>query len=218
MRILASFLFIWIASTSPVLAQNAQIGNPAINFPRPGDVLQGVVAITGSDDITGFTAAEVSFTYADDPTGTWFFIALANLPVTNDTVAAWDTTTITDGNYVLRLRVSLQDGSTRETTVSGLRVRNYTPIETPTPTAIVATATVPTATIPTVIVPTPVAPSATFTPTITMTPSPFPTPTRMPDNPAILAPINVYTSILYGGLAVILSFSLFGLYLWLRRK
>jgi hypothetical protein len=213
MRILARLLFILVTLASPVLAQTAQIGNPAINLPRPGDVLQGVVAITGSDDVPGFISGEVSFTYADDPTGTWFLISLLSQPVTFDRLATWDTTVITDGNYVLRLRVSLADGSTRETIVSGLRVRNYTPIETPTPTA-----TVPTATVPTAILPTPVAPTATPTPTITMTPTPFPTPTRMPNNPATLAPSDVSSSIVYGGLAVILSFILFGLYLWLRRK
>jgi hypothetical protein len=210
MRILACSLCIWFALAFPVLAKTTPTGNPAIDSPRPGDVLQGIVTISGSDDVAGFISAEVSFTYSGDPTGTWFLISLTNQPVNNNWLATWDTTIITDGNYVLRLRVSLADGSTRETTVPGLRVRNYTPIETHTPTAIVPTAILPTATAPTAT-PTPL-------PTITMTPSPFPTPTMMPNNPATLAPTDVYTSILYGGLAVILVFILFGFYLWLRRK
>jgi hypothetical protein len=198
MRILACSLFFWVILASPVLAHNTQTGDPVIAVPRPGDVLQGVVTIAGSSDVTGFASAEVAFGYADDPTGTWFLIATSSQPVSNDTLVAWDTTVITDGDYVLRLRVYLTDGSFRETLVSGLRVRNYTPVETPTPT------------IP--------APEATPLPTITPTATPFPTPTALPRNPATLAPMDVSASILYGGLAAILIFVIIGIYLWLQRK
>ncbi len=183
---------------SPILAQNAQFGDPAIVAPRPGDVLQGVVTVTGSSDVNGFVSAEISFTYADDPTGTWFLVAANGQPVFNDTLAAWDTTVITDGDYVLRLRVFLTDGSTRDAVVSGLRVRNYTPVETPTPV--------------------PVAPEATALPTITPTATPFPTPTALPRNPAELAPTDVSVSIFYGGLAAILAFVIVGIALWLRKS
>jgi hypothetical protein len=213
MRILVNYLFLGIALASPVLIQNTQTGDPAIYSPRPGDVLQGVIPITGTSDITGFFSTEVSFTYADDPTGTWFLINLTTQPVTNDKLATWDTTVITDGNYLLRLHVTLEDGSIRETIVSGLRVRNYTLIETSTPTPVAPTATVPTA-----VMPTAVAPTATPLPTITLTPTPFPTPTSLPSNPATLAPADVYRSVLYGAVSVILAFFLFGTYLWLRRK
>jgi hypothetical protein len=205
MRILANLLFLWITLAPPVPALRIQTRNPVINLPRPGDVIQGVMMITGSDDVAGFVSAEISFAYSGDPTGTWFLISLLDQPVSNNWLATWDTTVITDGNYDLRLRVNLADGSRREITVPSLRVRNYTPIETPTPTPIVPTAILATTT-------------PTSLPTITMTPSPFPTPTRMPNNPATLTPSNVYTSIIFGGLAVILAFSLIGLYLGLRRK
>jgi hypothetical protein len=167
------------------------------------------VTITGSDDVAGFVSAEISFAYAGDPTGTWFLIGVSEQSVSSDKITTWDTTVITDGNYVLRLRVILADGSFRESTMSGLRVRNYTPIETPTPTA---TAIIIEAT------PTEIIPEATPTPTITLTPPPFPTPTMLPTNPATLAPMDIPTSLSYGGLAVIISFLFFGLYLWLRRK
>jgi hypothetical protein len=212
MRILACTFLIWITLAFPALVQNAQTGSPVINSPRPGDVLQGVITIAGSDDLVGFVSAEVSFTYADDPTGTWFLIASMNLPDTDGMLTTWDTTVITDGNYVLRLRVNLTDGSAQETTVPGLRVRNYTPVETPTPAALVATATFPTAIFLTAI------PTATIIPTITITPTPFPTPTPMPNNPATLTFSDLYTSIFHGGMAVIISFILVGLYIWLRRK
>ena len=197
MRILASSLFFWMVLASPVLVSHARSGDPVIVAPRPGDVLQGAVTIVGSSDVTGFASAEVSFAFADDPTGTWFLITMNSQPV-GTTLATWDTTVITDGNYVLRLRVTLTDGSLREAIVSGLRVRNYTPVETPTPTAFV--------------------PEATPLPTIPSTPTPFPTPTALSHNPATLAPADVSTSFLYGGLAAILTFFIISLYLWLRRK
>lgn len=198
MRILACSLFFGMALASSVLARNAQFGDPVIVAPRPGDVLQGVVIIAGSSDVTGFVSAEISFTYANDPTGTWFLIAMNSQSVFNDRLATWDTTVITDGDYVLRLHVFLTNGSSREALVSGLRVRNYTLVETPTPMAF--------------------APEATPLPTIAPSATSFPTPTALPRNPAALAPTDVYASILYGGLAAILTFVIVGTCLWLRRK
>jgi len=92
----------------------------------------------------------------------------------------------------------LSDGNTRETIVSGLRVRNYTPVETLTPIPLAPEAT----------------PLSTFTPTAT----PFPTPTSLPRNPATFAPTDVSVSILYGGLGAILIIIIIGIYLYLRRK
>ena len=198
MRILACALLFWIVLAAPALRQNALPGDPVIAAPRPGDVLQGFVQIDGSSAVPGFVSADVSFTYTGDSTGTWFLIATNNQPVTADTLATWDTTVITDGEYGLRLRVTLTDGNSRETIVSGLRVRNYTPVETPTPTAIV--------------------PEATPLPTITPTSTPYATPTVLPHNPAVLAPRDVSASIFYGGMAAFLIFAIICVYLWLRRK
>jgi len=198
MRMLACSILFGLVVASSVLVRNAQFGDPVIVAPRPGDVLQGVVTIAGSSDVTGFGSAEISFTYTDDPTGTWFLISKNSQPIFNERLASWDTTVITDGDYVLRLRVYLIDGSFHEVLVSGLRVRNYTPVETPTPMAIAPKAT----------------PLATFTPTAT----PLPTPTALPRNPAVLAPTDISASIIYGGLAAILIFVVISIYLWLRRK
>ena len=195
---LTCLLMFFSILASPVLERTAQFGDPAIIEPRPGDVLQGVVAITGSTDIDGFASAEISFTYTDDPTGTWFLIGKQDQPAFNEPLATWDTTVITDGNYVLRLRVFLTDGSTRNAVVSDLRVRNYSPIETPTSV--------------------PLAPEATPLPTVTPTSTPLPTPTSLPVNPASLAPTDVSSSILYGGLAAILVFVVIGVLFWMRRK
>jgi hypothetical protein len=221
MRILACSLFLGMVLASPVLARNAQLGDPVIISPRLGDALQGVVSITGSTDVSGFFSAEVSFIYADDPNGVWSLIAMSSQPVFNESMATWDTTVITDGEYGLRLRVYLTDGSSREALVSGLRVRNYTPVEPPTPIALAPDATrISTISMTATPFPTPTALDAELTPLLTITPTatPFPTPTAFPHNPAALAPTDVSASILYGGMAALLIFVIVGIYLWLRRK
>ncbi len=156
------------------------------------------MTIRGSSSVTGFQSSEVDFTYTGDPTGTWFLISQSSQPVDSGTLATWDTTTITDGNYNLRLRIILNDGSNMDVIISNLRVRNYTPVETPTPA-------------PTVIEP-------TLTPTDTITPTPFPSPTPLPVNPAVLTPADISASFVYGGVAACVLIIIFGLYLWLRRK
>ncbi len=104
-----------------------------IASPLGGEALQGVVPIGGTTDLPGFRSAEVAFAYQADPTGTWFIIQQSSTPVKDGALAAWDTTTITDGEYKLRVQVFLAEGQVLESTVTGLRVRNYTPIETSTP-------------------------------------------------------------------------------------
>jgi len=176
----------------------AQQNTPLITSPSPGDVLQGVIPITGSSQVDGFVSAQIAFSFTGDPTGTWFRIATGSQPVQDGTLAVWDTTNISDGVYDMRLRVLNADGKTLDVVVSGLRVRNYTPVETPTPTAFI--------------------PAATPLPTPTATPTPYPTPTVLPPNPAMLSSKDVSVGIGYGGLAAILVFLLLGMYLWLRRK
>ncbi len=177
----------------------AQVENGAvITSPTSGEAVQGLVPILGSTDLPGFVTSEVAFGYAGETTSTWFLISTIDHPVLSGLLATWDTTSITDGNYVVRLRVHLNDGSMRELTVPNLRVRNYTLVETPTPE--------------------PTAVKPTLLPTLTLTPTQFPTPTLLPTNQAVLTPTDVTMSIGIGGLGAIVLFSILGIYLWLRRK
>jgi hypothetical protein len=189
-------LIIYLASIA-VSSVAAQTG-PLVISPRQGDALQGVVIIKGTTDLKGFVSAEVDFAYTGDPTVTWFLVATSNQRVNLDTLATWDTTSITDGNYVLRVRVYLKDGSILDAAVSNLRVRNYTPVETPTP------------------APTALQPTVTMTPTLTSTP--FPSPTPLPNNAAVLTPVDVSKSIAYGGLGAVLFLIVLGIYLGMRRR
>jgi hypothetical protein len=181
----------------------AQTGAPSITFPAAGQSLRGAVNVTGTSAVDGFFAAEVAFAYTSDPGGTWFLIQASEQPVTEGLLAVWDTASITDGEYNLRLRVTLQDGTQLETIVTGLSVRNYTP-DTPTPSSTPA--------------PTESLAPATLTLVATETARPLSTPTPLPANPAALDTPEIYASLGRGALAILLLFLVFGIFLRLRRN
>ena len=185
------------------------VESAAILSPRPGQALQGTVPIIVNTAVDGFEAAVLSFAYATNPTGTWFTIFQGNQPVVGQSLAEWDTSQISDGQYTLRLVVTLSDGSQQTSEVTGLRVRNYTAIETDTPTPVTPSATPPPKDTP--------VPSGT--PAATGTPAP-PTPTPQPTNPAILGKTQVMLGVAQGGLVAVGLFALAGLYgtwRWMRR-
>jgi hypothetical protein len=188
--VVAIFISAALRAVNPVTAQ-ANSG-PVITSPADGQVLQGQVQVKGTTDIPGFSSTELAFAYSPDQTGTWFLIQAASLPATNDVIATWDTTLITDGDYTLRLRVALQDGSFREATET-VHIRNYTqeptlaPAGTPTEKAVVQ---IPTAMI---IV-------ASETPT--QAAAPPPTPSALPANPAGVTSAEIYSGFWRGALIV----------------
>lgn len=101
--------------------------------PVPGEVLQGLIAVEGDvlgDELLNY---ELAFALQEDTTQTWFVLGRGDSPVTADLLAEWDTTSLTDGEYILRLTANYQDGEQLEHIVEELRVRNYSPIETSTP-------------------------------------------------------------------------------------
>lgn len=177
-----------------------------ISAPASGDVLRGLVEITGTSAVDGFFGSELAFAYSADPTNTWFIISTSDQPVTDGLLGAWDTNTITDGDYSLRLRVVLQDGTALETLVTGLRTRNQTPTETatlaptPTPEFERALATTP-------------LPTDQPVPTSTRRP----TPTPLPSNPASVTPSEINFFLTRGLLIALLVFLIIGLLFRLRR-
>jgi hypothetical protein len=180
-------------------------GAPAITSPAVGQVLQGQVAIRGTSEVPNFASAELAFAYAGDQTNTWFVIQTTAQPVVNDVLAGWDTSTISDGDYVLRLRVTLQDGTLQEVTVP-VRISNYTALPTPTPTV--------TPTQPALQIPTPILVAATATPT---TPAISP-PTPLPPNPAEITQAEIYRNLRRGALVIAAVFVAVAVLLRLRRS
>ncbi len=100
--------------------------------PAQGAVLIGLVTVSGTAAHPDFVAYDLAFAYDPDPTETWFPLGPpVNTPVVSGPLAVWDTASISDGTYRLRLRVWLSDGMSLETVVGRLQVRNETPTPIP---------------------------------------------------------------------------------------
>ena len=107
---------------APALARQAP-GYAEITQPSPGSPVQGIVTILGSANHPSFASYDLAFAFADDSTGTWFGIGSpATTPVVDGPLGLWDTTQISPGRYVLRLRVNLSTGAVLESQVSDVHI------------------------------------------------------------------------------------------------
>jgi len=194
--ILLSAFFLVAAQESPPIA---------ITSPAPDEILRGQVTISGKVDVPSFLSAQLDFAYASNPTNTWFSIGMFSQPLADSTLATWDTTSITDGDYILRLRVNFEDGTSQEVTVP-VKIGNEL---LPTPTA------EPTSTpeADSVLIPTPFLLAASPTPTNV----PRPTPTALPSNPVSIRQTQIYASLGRGALVILGLFALAGIIIRVRR-
>ena len=191
------------AGTPSIVPELPTVGPVSVSYPIHGQTLTGIANITGAIALEGWTSYELAFSDANDATPSWFLFASGTNPVPDGPLAVWDTTTLTDSDYNLRLRV-VSPGGSQDVFIYGLRVRNYT-VDTPVPT-IALTST-----------PSPV---ATLAPTFTPAPTsmPYSTPTPMPPNPATLRPGEIIFNLGRGALFTALLFGIFGLFLRMRAK
>lgn len=183
--------FLWLGLLLPFWSGLFQFSRPRIDSPQPGEALQGLVNITGMTDVAGFRKMEAAFSYGAGGDGTWFLIGQSDQPVRDGTLATWDTSTIADGIYQLRIRVETEDDEVVEVLVKDLRVRNYTPVETNTPPPEELTAQ-----------PEIVLPVSTV----------IPTPTSLPPNPASVTMPRLAFSIVQGVVFVFVIFMIIGIY------
>jgi hypothetical protein len=194
--LLPLMLLLIAAQDSPLLA---------ITSPTQAAILRGEVTITGSTAVPNFILAQLDFAYASDSGDTWFNIQTFSQPIADSSLAVWDTTSISDGDYVLRLRVTLEDGTFQEVRVPVI-VMNDTVLPTPT--------SVPTSTPEIAVqIPTPFLLAASPTPTDL----PRPIPTMLPANPAALGQNQIYGSLGRGALVIVGLFALAGLIVRFRR-
>jgi hypothetical protein len=172
-----------------------------ITSPVPGERVQGKVSIVGKTAVDNFSFSEISFSYSNNPTNTWFVISKSQQSYSDEELAVWDTTTITDGSYDIRLRVYTGGDEFKEIIVKGVKVSNYTATETPRPTSTSLSQ-----------------PTDEHTSTPTATQTPFPTPTLLPLNPAELAQNAILANIGRGALVIMAFFAVFGLFLRVRNR
>ncbi len=184
-----------------LLIQTTDVG---ITSPQTGETLRGQIQILGSIDYPTFASAELSFAFASDLADNWFSIQTFSQPITDSALAVWDTTSITDGDYKLRLRITLQDGTFIDSIITDLKIRNQ---EIPTATATDA--------------PLPQFDNETPTPRIiepTQIILSYPSATPLPSNPASITTDSIYKVFAQSALVVLVLFILFSLILRLRKN
>jgi hypothetical protein len=175
----------------------------AITSPQTGDTLRGQIEIQGVMDVPNFSSAELGFKFASDLTDTWFSIQTFSQPIQNSTIAIWDTTSLTDGDYNLQLRVFLQDGTFQDAIVTDLKIRNQ---ELPTPTS--------------THTPLPQFDNSTPTPRIippTEIVLSYPSSTPLPMNPASITTNTIYKVFAQSALVVLVLFILISLLIRFRK-
>ncbi|HET7009510.1 MAG TPA: hypothetical protein VFI11_01940 [Anaerolineales bacterium] len=164
-------------------------GYAEITSPSPGSAVQGIVTIQGSANHPSFVEYDLAFGYSDDPTDTWFPLGpRVTSPVVDGALGLWDTGKISPGVYVLRLRVSLSNGTILE---SQVRVSVGLPTASPVPGA----------------------PTSTKVPVLPTT-TPLP-PAPLPVEPADADPVASAMTI--GAAMAVAGFVLLGVYLALSR-
>ena len=120
----------------PAVAQG-ESPNVVIIEPAAMATVSGTVTVTGTADPANlqFYYLEVAPFLSDPATATWTPVSFpANTPVTNGTLAQWNTGMIPDGAYALRLNATLTDGSSLTFLQRPVRVANAgAPAVAPTP-------------------------------------------------------------------------------------
>jgi len=194
-RCLFSLFFLVIFCLPPLTARAA--GQPRLDAPRQGDVLQGQVPINGNTDLPDAQSYEVAFGYENAAVETWFLIHQSDQPVKNGQLAVWDTNAIRDGDYRLKVSVRFTTGETSEVVVGKLKVRNYSQIGIEPAGAVES--------------------EATTQPTPSLAATERPTPTALPPNPLAVNREMIRASMAAGAAAAVLILSGLGILLGLRR-
>jgi hypothetical protein len=112
----------------PTADPSARITNPA-----DGTLLFGVVSITGTASNVQLQTYRLDYLAAADTTAGWQPVGRpVTQQVRDSTLGQWDTTTVKDGVYDIRLRVILRNATVLEDYVRGVIVQNQAPTALPT--------------------------------------------------------------------------------------
>jgi len=178
-------LLIWMPASAFAPLQQEEGPAVSIDNPLAGEAVQGLVLVAGSISVENFQSYQLSFAFTEEEDPDWFTIRQADTIEQDDILGEWDTSTLPDETYDLRLTVYQADQDPIVVLVSGVRVRNYSAIETDTPT--------PTSEVP---------PTSTPVPEVTSTPTPgiTPSPTPLPANPAEVTVSELQSILISGGI------------------
>ncbi len=122
------------AQTPSVTVLSGTADNSVVlSAPAAGQVLFGILRITGTVNNAQMQSYRLEFQAAADPRGQWQVIASqVNQQITNGILGQWDTTKVTDGIYQIRLRVTMRNNTVVDIYSRGLQVTNQQPTALPT--------------------------------------------------------------------------------------
>jgi uncharacterized protein YjdB len=107
-----------------------------ISYPVSGSQIAGYITIVGSASHPRFLQYALEWGPDPNPSNLWYpLMPPRNQPVINGGLASWDTRTVQDGFYQIRLHVWLNDGTETYGIVTGLHISNNIPTVVPTLTA-----------------------------------------------------------------------------------
>ncbi len=105
--------------------------------PVPGSVIADNVQILGAAAHPQFLQYQVEYGPDPNPNNLWFPASgVVQSPVINGLLGIWNTTGVNDDTYQIRLRVTLNDGTSLSTVVNNIRVQNRQPTPIPTATTV----------------------------------------------------------------------------------
>ncbi len=93
-----------------------------ISSPKAGEEVKGLIELKGDANIPNFGFYKYEF--APVASDSWSTIEAARKPVNNDKLGKWDTATVDQGDYQLRLVVADNQGSELPACVITIRVKN----------------------------------------------------------------------------------------------
>lgn len=206
-----------VSNVAAVPLRQEPEGTIIIIAPRQDDTIRGVVQIVGTAQHPDFNHYLIEFGFEPNLNDQWFPVQDAvTQQVQQSALALWDTTVVADGDYQLRLRVVLNDGSLRDSVLRGLHVSNQT--QATLPTIIPSATAVPTTGVPTAGP----SPTALIQQPPTRTPRPaaasgIATATPTPNPDVFLERGQVARAAFRGTLLAIFAFALLGMYAIARR-
>lgn len=93
-----------------------------ITFPEPADVLSGTIEIVGTANVPNF--GFYKYEVARLGTQNWATISAGRDPKVNEALGSWNTSSLTNGEYFLRLVITDNVGVALEPCVIAVRVAN----------------------------------------------------------------------------------------------
>jgi hypothetical protein len=136
-RILTVFwivVAVMVTGTRPVLGAPPRIDDceakARILAPAAGSTVSGIVQIEGTASLGDFVRYELAV--APNGTQAWGNIGQGQQPLVNGQLGVWDSASVGDGAYAIRLRVVDMTSNYCEAVVTGINVQNSRPTEVPT--------------------------------------------------------------------------------------